>query len=105
VPQKPAEQLVVIVKENPKQGRATAESDFSYLWSSYLLEYIMVMNHTHFEEDRVFGFQVNALHFKQVITECMISTFKHRQLLSSKQILCTTCSTFPVGCGFNYTPL
>jgi len=77
VPQKPAEQLMVVVKANPKQGRATAESDFSYLWSSYLLEYMMAANHALFEEDRVFGFHVNARHLKQVIAECMISTFKH----------------------------
>ena len=35
------------------------------------------MNHALVEEDMVFGFQVNARHFKQVIAECMISTFKH----------------------------
>jgi len=45
---------------NPKQGRATAVSDFSYLQSSYLLEYMMTVNHVLFEEDRVFGFHVNA---------------------------------------------
>jgi len=56
---------------NPKQRRATAKSDFSYLQSSYLLEYMMAMNHAYFEEDRVFGFHVNALHLKQVIAECM----------------------------------
>jgi len=33
--------------------------------------------------DRVFGFHLNARHLKLVIAECMISTFKHRQLLSS----------------------
>jgi len=42
---------MVIVKANPKQGRAIAESDFSYLWSSYLLEYMMAANHALFEED------------------------------------------------------
>jgi len=45
---------------NPKQGRATAVSDFSYLQSSYLLEYMMTVNHVPFEEDRVFRFHVNA---------------------------------------------
>jgi len=39
---------MVVVKANPKQGRATAKSDFSYLWSSYLLQY---MNHDPFVED------------------------------------------------------
>jgi len=48
VPQKPAEQSMVIVKANLKQGRATTESDFSYLWSSYLLEYMMAENHALF---------------------------------------------------------
>jgi len=45
---------MVIVKANPKQGRAIAESDFSYLWSSHLLnpiEYMMAANHALFEED------------------------------------------------------
>jgi len=64
---------MVVMKANPKQGRASAESDFSYLWSSYLLEYMMAVNHTPFEENRVFGFHVNASHPKQVIAECMIS--------------------------------
>jgi len=69
VPDKPAEQLTVVVKVNPKQEIATAESDFSYLWSSYLLEYMMAANHAHFKEDRVLGFHVNARHLKQVIAE------------------------------------
>jgi len=34
-------------------------------------------NHALFEEDRVFGFHVNVRHLKQVIAECMTSTFKH----------------------------
>jgi len=41
VPHKPAEQSMVVMKANPKQGRATAKSDFSYLRSSYLLEYMI----------------------------------------------------------------
>ena len=44
-------QSTVVGKANPKQGRATAESEFSYLRSSYLLEYMMAVNHTLFEED------------------------------------------------------
>jgi len=51
VPQKPAEQLMVVVKVNPKQGRATAKSDFSYLQSLYLLEYMIATNHALFVED------------------------------------------------------
>ena len=51
VPQKPAEQLMVVVKANPKQGRATAKSYFSYLRSSYLLVYMIDMNHAPFVED------------------------------------------------------
>jgi len=35
---------MVVVKANPKQGRATAESDLSYLQSSYLLKYMMAAN-------------------------------------------------------------
>jgi len=42
---------MVIMKANPKQGRATAESDFSYLRSLYLLEYMIAMNHAPFVED------------------------------------------------------
>jgi len=49
---------MVIVKANSKQGRATVESDFSYLQSSYLLEYIIVANHALFEDDRVFGIHI-----------------------------------------------
>ena len=65
---------MVLVKVNPQKERATEESDVSYLRSSYyLLAYMMTVNHTLFEEDRV-----NARHLKQVIAECMISTFKHR---------------------------
>jgi len=77
---------MVVMKANPKQGRATAGSDFSYLWSSHLLEYMMVANHALFEEDKVLGFHINARHLKQVITECMISMFKHRQLRTSPPI-------------------
>ena len=58
------------MKANPKQGSATTESDFSYQWSSYLLEYMMATNHTLFKEDRLFRFHINARHLKQVITEC-----------------------------------
>jgi len=76
VSQNPAEQSMVAVKANPKQGKATAESDFSYLRSLYLLEYMMAMNHVLVEEDRAFGFHINAHHFKQVIAECTTSTFK-----------------------------
>jgi len=36
---------------NSKQGRATVESNFFYLRSSYLL---MTMDHALFEEDKVF---------------------------------------------------
>jgi len=71
---------MVVMKANPKQGRATAESYFSYPWSSYLL---MAANHTLFYGDRVFGFHLNARHHKLVIAECSISMFKHQQLLSS----------------------
>ena len=74
---------MVIMKANTKQGRATAEIDFLYLQSSYLLEYMMTMNHALFED---FGFHFNARHLKQMITKCMISTFKHRQLRSSTHI-------------------
>ena len=75
---------MVIVKANPKLGRATTVSDFSYLRSSYLLDYMMATaNHTIFEKNRVFRFHVIACHLKQVITECMISMFKNRQLLLS----------------------
>jgi len=63
--------------------RDTAESDFSYLRSSYLLEYI---NHAHFEEERVLRFHGNAHYLKQVIAECIIPMFKHQQLLSSMHI-------------------
>jgi len=77
---------MVVMKANPKQGRATAENDLSYLRSSYLLGYMMAVNHAFFEGDRVFGFYVNACHLKQVITECVISTFKYRQFLSSMHI-------------------
>ena len=80
VAQNSAEQLMVIMKANPKQGRTTAESDFSYLQSSYLLESMLAVKHALFEEDVVFEFHINAC---QVIAECMISTFKHWQLLSS----------------------
>ena len=66
---------MVIVEANLKQGRATA-NDFSFLQSSYLLEYMMAVNQGLFEEDRDFQFQVNACHLKQVIAECMISMFK-----------------------------
>jgi len=69
VSQKPAQQSMVVMKANPKQGRATAESDFSYLRSSYLLEYMMAANHAHFEEDGVFGFHINVRYLKQVIAE------------------------------------
>jgi len=48
VPQKPAEQSMVVVKASPKQGRATMDSDFSYPQSSYLLKYMMVTNRTLF---------------------------------------------------------
>ena len=71
---------MVVVKANPKQGKATAESYFSYPWSSYLL---MAANHALFYGDRVFGFHLNARHLKLVIAEYLISTFKHQQLLSS----------------------
>jgi len=67
VPQKPAEQWMVVMKANPKQGRATAKSNFSYRQSLYLLEYMIAANHTPF-------------------VECMISTFKHQKLLSSMHI-------------------
>ena len=60
---------MVVVKANPKQGRATAESDFSYLRRSYLLEYMMATNRTLFVEDRVFEFYVNVRHLKQVIAK------------------------------------
>jgi len=86
VPQNSAEQLIVIMKANPKQARTTVWSNFSYLRSSYLLEYMMAVNHTLFEEDGVFRFHVNARHLKLVIAECMISMFKHRQLLSSTHV-------------------
>ena len=42
---------MVVMKANPKQGRATAKSDFSYLWSLYLLEYMIAANHAPFVED------------------------------------------------------
>jgi len=42
---------MVVMKANPKQGRATAKSDFSYLRSSYLLEYMIATNHPPFVED------------------------------------------------------
>jgi len=48
---KPAEQWMVIMKANPKQGRATAKSDFSNLRSLYLLEYMIATNHAPFVED------------------------------------------------------
>ena len=93
---------MVIMKANPKQGRATAENYFSYLWSSFLL---MATNHALFYGDRVFGFHLNAHPLKLVITECMISTFKHRQLLSSVCIFAYVPHVaLPVGRGFNYTP-
>jgi len=34
------------------QARATAERNISYLWSSYLFEYMMATNHDLFEGDR-----------------------------------------------------
>ena len=97
MPQKPAEQSMVVVKANPKQGRATMDGDFSYPQSSYLLEYMMVTNRTLFQEDRVFKFHVNAHHLKQVIVECMIPMFKHRQLLSSMHIFAYHVSHFLLG--------
>jgi len=60
--QKPAEQLMVIMKANTMQGRATAEIDFFYLQSSYLLEYMMTMNHALFKD---FGFHFNARHLNR----------------------------------------
>jgi len=51
VPQKPAQQSIVVVKANSKQGRATARSDFSYLRSLYLLEYMIAVNHAPFVKD------------------------------------------------------
>ena len=66
--------LMVVVKANPKQGRATAESNFSYLWSPYFLEYMMAANHALFEKERVFGFHVN------LTISNMISMFKLHDL-------------------------
>jgi len=65
---------------------------------------MMATNHTIFEEDRVFGFQFNAHHLKQVIAECMISMFIHWQLLSKHAHICVPRLALPVGCGFNNTP-
>jgi len=62
---------------NPKQRIATAESDFSYLQSSKLLEYMMAMNHALFEGDRVFAFQINASHLKQEIAEWQLLSSVH----------------------------
>jgi len=65
----------------------------------------MAANHTLFEEDKVFGFHINAHHLKQIIAECIISTFKHRQLLSSTHIFTYIPRVaLPVGRGFNYSP-
>ena len=91
---------MVIVKANPKQRRATvaAESDFSYLQAHFLFAWLMAANHTLFEKDRVFGFHISTHHLKQVITECMISTFKHWQLHIFTYIPRVA---LPVGRGFN----
>jgi len=42
VPQKPAERSMVVMKVNPKQGRATLDRNISFLCSSYLLVYTAV---------------------------------------------------------------
>jgi len=42
---------MVVVKANPKEGRVTAKSDFYYLQSLYLLEYMIAVNHARFVED------------------------------------------------------
>jgi len=47
---------------------------------------MMAANHALLEDDRIFGFHVNAHYLKKVITECIISMFNHQQLLSSVPI-------------------
>ena len=39
---------------------------------------MMAANHALLEDDRIFGFHVNAHYLKQVITECIISMFNHQ---------------------------
>ena len=83
-----------------REGKSQARKSYSrerflllHPSSSYHLEYMMATNNTLFEKDKVFGFCINARHLKQVIAECVISTFKHRQLPSSMHILHIACST------------